>query len=160
MAHGDSGLYQRIGDFSFFVLTAILIANLLTAVAIWYEIYYVASDSTTETVKAIYLDVAAATAVAIWIVGTIEAVMVLHKLILEKYLANRFNEGEERGLERGREEGRKEGRKEGREEGRNTGREQANDEWGAWYRRMLEARERGEEFDEPPPHVSRDQSGK
>ena len=37
--------------------------------------------------------------------------MVLHKLILEKYLANRFNEGEERGLERGREEGRKEGRK-------------------------------------------------
>ena len=74
---------------------------------------------------------------------------VLHKLILEKYLANRFNEGEERGLERGREEG----RKEGREEGRNTGREQANDEWGAWYRRMLEARERGEEFDEPPPHA-------
>jgi len=144
-------LYQRIGDFSFFVLTAILIANLLTAVAIWYEIYYVASDSTTETIKAIYLDAAAATAVAIWIVGTIEAVMVLHKLILEKYLANRFNEGEAKGLERGREEGRK--------EGRNTGRRQADDEWGAWYGRMLEAQERGEDFDEPPPPASRDRPG-
>ncbi|MDE2844314.1 MAG: hypothetical protein OXN21_13160 [Chloroflexota bacterium] len=156
-------MYQRIGDFSFFVLTAILIANLLTAVAIWYEIYYVANDSTTETIKAIYLDAAAATAVAIWIVGTIEAVMVLHKLILEKYLANRFNEGEARGLERGlregREEGIKEGRKEGREEGQNTGREQAYDEWGAWYRRMLEARKRGEDFEEPPPQASRDQAG-
>ncbi|MDE2780545.1 MAG: hypothetical protein OXI91_12855 [Chloroflexota bacterium] len=144
-------MYQRIGDFSFFVLTAILIANLLTAVAIWYEIYYVASDSTTETIKAIYLDAAAATAVAIWIVGTIEAVMVLHKLILEKYLANRFNEGEARGLERGR--------REGREEGVDTGREQAYDEWGAWYGRMLEARERGEDFEEPPPQAFRGQAG-
>ena len=143
-------MYQRIGDFSFFVLTAILIANLLTAVAIWYEIYYVANDSTTETIKAIYLDAAAATAVAIWIVGTIEAVMVLHKLILEKYLANRFNEGEARGLERGL--------REGREEGQNAGREQADDEWGAWYDRMMEARERGEDFEEPPP-ASRDRSG-
>ncbi|MDE2780544.1 MAG: hypothetical protein OXI91_12850 [Chloroflexota bacterium] len=81
----------------------------------------------------------------------------LHKLILEKYLANRFTEGEakglETGLERGREEGRQEGIKEGREEGLDTGREQAYDEWGAWYRRMLEARERGEDFEEPPPHA-------
>ena len=108
-------MYQRIGDFSFFVLAAIIIANLLTGVAVWYEIYYVVSDSTTETVKAIYLDVAAA-AVAIWIVGTMETVMVLHKLILEKYLANRFNAGEARGSEIGR------------NEGHNAGREQAYDE--------------------------------
>ena len=127
-------MYQRIGDFSFFVLAAILIANLLTAVAIWYEIYYVVSDSTTETVKAIYLDAAAATAVAIWIVGTVETVMVLHKLILEKYLNNRFVAGEAKG------------------------REEANEEWQAWYRRMVEARERGEEFDEPPPEAPQDQS--
>ncbi|MDE2844315.1 MAG: hypothetical protein OXN21_13165 [Chloroflexota bacterium] len=77
----------------------------------------------------------------------------LHKLILEKYLANRFNEGEARGLERGLREGREEGIKEGREEGQNAGREQADDEWGAWYDRMMEARERGEDFEEPPPHA-------
>jgi len=80
---------------------------------------------------------------------------VLHKLILEKYLANRFNEGEAKGLERGREEGHEQGRKEGQV----AGREQADDEWGAWYERMLEARERGEAFDEPPPRGSSDQSG-
>jgi len=89
-----------------------------------------------------------------------EGFLVLHKLILEKYLANRFSEGQakglETGLERGREEGREEGRqegiKEGRKEGQVAGREQADDEWRAWYGRMLEARERGEAFDEPPPH--------
>ena len=55
----------------------------------------------------------------------------LSKLILEKYLNNRFNAG----VAKGREEGR----------------QQANEEWHAWYNRMVEAKELGEEFDEPPP---------
>ena len=59
----------------------------------------------------------------------------LSKLILEKYLNNRFNAGVAKG----------------REEGKALGREQANEEGQAWYERMVEARERGEEFDEPPP---------
>ena len=65
--------------------------------------------------------------------------MVLHKLILEKYLNNRFIAGVA------------EGREEGREKGREKGLEEADEEWRAWYNRMVEARERGEEFDEPPP---------
>lgn len=57
--------------------------------------------------------------------------MVLSKLILEKYLNNRFNAGEAKG--------------------RQEGRQEANEEWQAWYDRMVEAGKRGEDFDEPPP---------
>ena len=71
----------------------------------------------------------------------------LSKLILEKYLNNRFIAGIEEGEARGREEGRQEGRQEGREE--------ANEAWRAWYERMTEARERGEVFDEAPPDSQR-----
>ena len=129
-AWGGDGLYQRIEDFSLHILAAILISNLLTAVAMWYEIYYVVDDSTAETIKAILLDAAASVAVAILITGTVETCMVLHKLILEKYLNNRFIAGVAE-----------------------------NDEkWRAWYNRMLEARARGEEFDEPPPESPKKKS--
>ena len=53
--------------------------------------------------------------------------MVLHKLMSEPYLKRRFNEGVARG-------------------------ERNNDEkWRDWYKRLLAAKGRGEEFDEPPP---------
>lgn len=112
-------------------MAAILIANLLTIVAVWYEIYYVVNDSTSATVKAILIDAVAAAALGIYIVGTVDTYMVLSKLILEKYLNNRFVAGEAKG--------------------RQEGRQEANEEWQSWYRRMVEAQERGEEFDEPPP---------
>ena len=127
-------MYQRIEEVSLYVLAVVLIADLLTAAAMWYEKYYVVDDSTTETGKAILLDAAAAVAVAILLVGTVETVMVLHKLILEKYLNNRFVRGQEKG------------------------REDANEDWRAWYDRMMEARDRGENFDEPPPDSPRKKS--
>ena len=128
-------MYQKIEEFSLHILAAILIGNLLTPVAVWYEIYYVVNDSTSATVKAILIDSVAAAALGIYIVGTVDTYMVLSKLILEKYLNNRFVAGTE----------------EGRKEGEAKGRKQANEDWQAWYERMVEARERGEEFDEPPP---------
>ena len=125
-------MYQRIEDFSFLILAAILVANLLTAVAMWYEIYYVVSDSPAETVKAILVDTAAAAAIGIFTVGTVDTFMVLSKLILEKYLNNRFVKGAEE-----------------------------NDEkWRAWYDRLMEAKARGEDFDEPPPETPRRRSRK
>ncbi len=120
-------MYQKIEEFSIHILAAILIGNLLTAVAVWYEIYYVANDSASATVKAILIDAVAAAALGIYVVGTVDAFMVLSKLILEKYLNNRFVAGEAKG------------------------RQEANKEWQAWYDRMVEAGKRGEDFDEPPP---------
>ena len=151
-------MYQKIEEFSLHILAAILIGNLLTAVAVWYEIYYVVNDSTSATVKAILIDAVAAAALGIYIVGTVDTYMVLSKLILEKYLNNRFVAGKEEGRKEGEAEGRKEGRAEGRKEGRAEGRKQANEDWQAWYERMVEARERGEEFEEPPPKSPRTES--
>ena len=140
-------MYQKIEEFSLHILAAILIANALTAVAVWYEIYYVVDDSASATVKAILIDTVAAAALAIYIVGTVDTYMVLSKLILEKYLNNRFVAGEAKG------------REEGRQEGRQEGREEVSEEWRAWYNRMMEAEARGEEFDELPPGYDQSQTG-
>lgn len=59
----------------------------------------------------------------------------LHKLILQPYLNNRFVAGKAKG----------------RQEGKAEGREEVHAEWQAWHERMVAARERGEEFNELPP---------
>ena len=99
------------------------------------------NDSTSATIKAILIDAVAAAALGIYIIGTVDTYMVLSKLILEKYLNNRFVAGEAKG----------------REEGRAEGRAQV-EEWQAWYERMMEAEARGEEFREPPPESSEKKS--
>ena len=43
--------------------------------------------------------------------------------------------------------------KRGEERGIATGREQANATWEAWYKRMKDAQQKGEPFDEPPPSM-------
>ena len=42
----------------------------------------------------------------------------------------------------------------------NRGREEMNRIWVDWNRRRIQAEERGEPFDEPPPDISRDNSDK
>lgn len=42
----------------------------------------------------------------------------------------------------------------------NRGREEMNRIWADWNRRRIQAEERGETFDEPPPDISRSNSGK
>ena len=70
-------------------------------------------------------------------------------------------QGIELGLEKGLEQGLERGRVQGREQGIELGREEGRQELEAlaaevadWNRRRLEAEERGEPFDEPPPGVS------
>ena len=139
-------MYQRIEDFSLQILAAIIIADILTLVSAWYEIYYVVDDTVPETVKAVFVNAAASVAVAILIVGTVDTYMVLSKLILEKYLERRFNDGKAEGLEKGIEQGREQGR------------EQTDEEWRAWYNRMLVARANGDEFNESPPELNSSES--
>ena len=65
----------------------------------------------------------------------------------------------QRGIERGRAEGREEGISEGIVLGENKGRteayEDANEQLDAYFKRMDEARERGEDFNEPRPRFGR-----
>ena len=56
-----------------------------------------------------------------------------------------------------RQEGRAEGQAEGRAEGHAEGQAESNAKWEAWNARRMEAEEKGEPFDEPPPSAdSRD----
>ncbi len=56
--------------------------------------------------------------------------------------------------------GREEGIEEGREEGIAIGEERSNQRWREWVQRRDQAEARGEPFDEPPPDISRSDSGK
>ena len=60
-------------------------------------------------------------------------------------------EGRTEGIAVGRDEGRAEGRTEGIAVGRDVGRSETHREWARWNRRRIEAEERGERFNEPPP---------
>ena len=74
------------------------------------------------------LDAAAAAAVTILFMGTVNIMMLLSNYVLDQYRKKRYAEAEERG-------------------------ERRNDErWRDWYNRMMEAKARDEDFDEPPPH--------
>ena len=57
----------------------------------------------------------------------------------------------QRGVEKGRAEGREEGRAKGIAEGRAEAYKDANEQNAAYYKRMREALDAGEDFDEPPP---------
>ena len=131
-------MYRRIEELSLHVLAAVIIADCLTVLAVWYEIFYNVNASWTETVKAILPDAAASAAVAILITGTVDTVMVLHKLMLEPYLKRRFNEG----VAQGRAEAAKE----------------VDAKLQEWNNRRLDAEARGERFDEPPPVFSDSES--
>ena len=72
---------------------------------------------------------------------------------VESYLRGKIERQRERLREEGREQGREQGIEMGREQGRELGREALAAEVADWNRRRLEAEERGEPFDEPPPGV-------
>ena len=61
--------------------------------------------------------------------------------------------------ERLRNEGREEGLTLGREEGKEEGAAHTQGQWEGWYRRSIEAKERGEPFDEPPPGLNGRENG-
>ena len=73
--------------------------------------------------------------------------MVISRYIIEQYRKERYDEavakGEARGIVKGEAQGIVKGQAQGRRE--------SDEQWRGWYNRMLEARARGEEFDEPPP---------
>ena len=82
-----------------------------------------------------------------------EGSMVLAEMVGD-YLRKRRAAATAEAAAKGRAKGRAEGRAKGRAEGRAEGRVQMGREWSAWNRRRLEAEERGEDFDEPPPDSS------
>ena len=120
------------------------------ALVAWYEIAEVTHDTPLATIIAIIVKGQAVAVVSAGLAAVVEGgayiVVIAHHMV-------------QRGVEKGRAEGREQGiaegivigHSEGRTEGRDEAYEDAARQNEAYYKRMLEARERGEDFNEPPP---------
>ena len=104
------------------------------ALVTWYEITEVTDDTALATVIAIIVKGQAVSVVSAGLAAVIEGgayiVVIAHNMV-------------QRGVEKGRTEGRDEAY------------EDAARQNEAYYKRMLEAREKGEDFNEPPPTFNR-----
>ena len=148
-------MYNQSKGLTFFLLAAVSLASGLTALGIWYEVFYFTDDSGPETVKAVFMNIGGAVATSLLTMGVVEVVMVLSRYIIEQYRKERDErvraEGRKEGRERGMAEGRERGMAEGRERGMAEGREEMAQKWQAWNQRRQAAEDRGEPFDESPP---------
>ena len=112
----------------------------------WYEIAEVANDTPLATTIAIIFGGQAVSVVSTGLAAVVEGgayiVVIAHRMV-------------QQGIERGKEEGRAEGRAEGRTEGREEAYEDVDKQLDAYFKRMDEAREKGEDFTEPRPKFGR-----
>ena len=134
--------WVRISSIMVFALSFVIGMALVS----WYEIGEVQNDSALATTIAIIVKGQAVSVLSTALGGVIEGsayIVVIATYIVQK---NR-EEGHAEGLA----EGLKQGRTEGRSEGIAEAYADANAKNAAYFRRMKDALERGEDFDEPPP---------
>ncbi len=130
--------WVRISSIMVFALSFVIGMALVS----WYEIGEVQDDSALATTIAIIVKGQAVSVLSTALGGVIEGsayIVVIATYIVQK---NR---------EEGHAEGLAEGLKQGRTEGIAEAYADANAKNAAYFRRMKEALERGEDFDEPPP---------
>ena len=122
---------------AFYILFSVEVTIIVALIA-WREIVQRTDDTAIETAMAIGAGSAPNifTAAAINIAILFQAEVT--KMLAERYLRRRFEEGKE------------EGREEGREEGLRRGRRYA-EKLQVWTNERLEAAEKGEPFDKPMP---------
>ena len=130
--------WVRISSIMVFALSFVIGMALVS----WYEIGEIQDDSALATTIAIIVKGQAVSVLSTALGGVIEGsayIVVIATYIVQK---NR---------EEGHAEGLAEGLKQGRAEGITEAYADANAKNAAYFRRMKEAMERGEDFDEPPP---------
>ncbi len=116
------------------------------ALVAWHEIGEVTHDTPLGTIVAIIVVGQAVVVVSGGLAAVVEGVYYI--MVIAYHMV-------QRGVERGREEGREEGRTEGRTEGRDEAYEDVDKKLDAYFKRMDEAREKGEDFNEPRPRFGR-----
>ena len=134
--------WVRISSIMVFALSFVIGMALVS----WYEIGEVQHDTALATTIAIIVKGQAVSVLSTALGGVIEGsayIVVIATYIVQK---NR-----EEGHAEGRAEGLAEGLQRGRSEGIAEAYADANAKNAAYFRRMKEALERGEDFDEPPP---------
>ena len=144
------------------------------ALATWHEVAEVTGDTALATIIAIIYTGQAVSVVSTGLAAVIEGgayiVVIAHRMVQqgiergkEEGRAEGRAEGRQEGIvegiaighDTGRVEGRTEGRTEGRAEGRAEAYEDVDKQLDAYFKRMDEAREKGEDFNEPRPKFSR-----
>ena len=134
--------WVRISSIMVFALSFVIGMALVS----WYEIGEVQNDSALATTIAIIVKGQAVSVLSTALGGVIEGsayIVVIATYIVQKNREEGHAEGLAEGLEQGIERGRTEGIAEAYAD--------ANAKNAAYFRRMKEALERGEDFDEPPP---------
>ena len=107
------------------------------ALVAWHEIGEVTHDTPLATIIAIIIVGQAVVVVSVGLAAVVEGVYYI--MVIAYHMVQR---GVERGVERGRTEGRDEAYKD------------ADQQIVAYYKRMREALDAGEDFDEPPPRFN------
>ena len=136
------------------------------ALVTWYEITEVTQDTPLATTIAIIFGGQAVSVVSTGLAAVVEGgayiVVIAHRMV-QQGIEKGKEEGRAEGRAEGRQEGivegiaighdtgRVEGRAEGRTEGRTEAYEDVDKQLDAYFKRMDEAREKGEDFNEPRP---------
>ena len=142
--------WVRISSIAMFALSFVIGMALVS----WYEIGEVQHDSALATTIAIIVKGQAVSVLSTALGGVIEGsayIVVIATYIVQKNREEGHAEGRAEGLAEGLKQGRTEGIEQGRSEGIAEAYADANAKNAAYFRRMKEALERGEDFDEPPP---------
>ena len=95
-------------------ILAVIIADCLLAFFIWREAFYRTEDTLVSTLVSIGVGAGISLSAGILYFSHAE----VFRVIADRYLDRRYNQGIEVGIEKGRVEGKEEGRVEGKEEGR------------------------------------------
>ena len=150
--------WVRISSIMVFALSFVIGMALVS----WDEIGEVQNDSALATTIAIIVKGQAVSVLSTALGGVIEGsayIVVIATYIVQKNREEGHAEGRAEGLAEGLKQGHIQGLEHGLEQGRSEGRSEgiaeayadANAKNAAYFRRMKEALERGEDFDEPPP---------
>ena len=105
-------------------ILAVLIADCLLVFFIWREVFYRTEDTLVSTLVGIGMGAGISLSAGILYFSHAE----VFRVIADRYLDRRYNQGIEVGKEEGRVEGKEEGRVEGKEEGRVEGKEEGREE--------------------------------
>ena len=116
------------------------------ALAAWYEIGEVTHDTPLATTIAIIVTGQSVAVVSAGFAAVVEGAYYI--MVIAHHMV-------QRGIERGRAEGISEGIAIGETKGRTEAYDEANEQLDAYFKRMDEAREKGEDFNEPRPRFGR-----
>ena len=115
---------NRLDKLTWNFILAVILTDCLIMFFVWYEVWHRSADSPLETALGIGAGLAISLSVGVIYFSHAE----VFRVIADRYLERRFNQGKEVGQEEGRKQGREEGRQEGRAEGLQEGRKQGRQE--------------------------------